>query len=136
MSGAAYAKFLKEREIKDQETPELKAQRIVANLLSLHVAKRQTVGLSAALDDEDKARLKLALTILKGPHGDSVRYLFQQAFPEWKGAQPAAVRICEHCGEPDPTDSHYDAWSDHGDGVGSDGWNCSRPGETEAPVGD
>lgn len=71
----------------DKESPELKAQRIVANLLTLHVAKRQTVGLDAPLDDKDKARLKLALTIFRGPHGESVRYLFQQAFPEWKGAQ-------------------------------------------------
>ena len=35
-------------------------------------------------------------------------------------------RPCEHCGEPDPTQSHYDGWGDWGDGVGPDGWVCEQ----------
>jgi hypothetical protein len=32
-------------------------------------------------------------------------------------------RPCENCGEPDPQQSHYDAWGDWG-GDGPDGWCC------------
>lgn len=37
-----------------------------------------------------------------------------------------APRPCEHCGEPDPDETHYDGWSDWGDGEGPDGWICKK----------
>lgn len=78
-----------EKAKKRKEPPHVKAQRIVANLLTVHLAKRQTVGVQAPLDEEDQARLKMVIRIWKGPHGgENIRPLIHQAFPEWDQAKP------------------------------------------------